>query len=375
MPATCHRAMTLRENFRAIMSCERFDRIPVWYFATWDETLERWRREGLPSGTDTAAFTDMDPDWEAGMWDVHGMVVNGAISSASSQVLEENDTHRVVRTPLGSVLAESKIGTSVPHHIEHALKPTRESWNRFKKCLDPRDPARRLDGWESKVAGLNAREHVTTFLAGSLYGWPRDWLGVEELSLLAYDDPALLEEIIDHLTNFFIEINRPALERVRFDFAYIFEDCCFNTGPLISPALYRKYYDKYYRKLIGFYRSMGVPFVLLDSDGKVDDLIPCWLDSGVDIVFPIEVGTWQASPVALRRRFGKRLRMMGGVDKHVIPRGEAAIRAHLEPLTLLVREGGYIPLPDHRIPPDCSLEQFITYVRVFRDVFGVACGE
>ena len=62
--------------------------------------------------------------------------------------------------------------------------------------------------------------------------------------------------------------------------------------------------------------------------------------------------------------------MMGGVDKHIIPQGEAAIRAHLQRLRPLVEEGGYIPMPDHRIPPSCSLEQFRTYVRVFREVFG-----
>jgi uroporphyrinogen decarboxylase len=90
----------------------------------------------------------------------------------------------------------------------------------------------------------------------------------------------------------------------------------------------------------------------------------------VDIIFPIEVGTWRASPVELRRRFGRRLRMLGGVNKHVIPKGEAAVRAELEPLRPVVEEGGFIPIPDHRIPPDCSLENFRTYVRVFKEVFG-----
>lgn len=121
--------------------------------------------------------------------------------------------------------------------------------------------------------------------------------------------------------------------------------------------------------MIDFYHEMGVPYVMIDSDGKVDDLIPCWLESGFDIIFPIEVGTWKASPVKLRNRYGKRLRMFGGIDKHVIPRGEAAIREELEPLKLLVKEGGYIPIPDHRIPPDCSLEAFKTYIRVFKEMF------
>jgi len=122
--------------------------------------------------------------------------------------------------------------------------------------------------------------------------------------------------------------------------------------------------------MIAEYRRRGGLLLLIDSDGKIDDLLPLWLETGFDIIFPIEVGTWKASPVALRRRHGKRLRMMGGVDKHVIPRGEAAVRTHLEALRPAVDEGGYLPMPDHRIPPDCSLDAFRTYLRVFKETFG-----
>ena len=37
----------------------------------------------------------------------------------------------------------SKHGSSIPHTIEHALKPDRASWEKFKRFLDPDDPSRR----------------------------------------------------------------------------------------------------------------------------------------------------------------------------------------------------------------------------------------
>ena len=135
------------------------------------------------------------------------------------------------------------------------------------------------------------------------------------------------------------------------------------------PDLYKTYFDRRYRRMIDFYHKMGVKYVLMDSDGKIDDLLPLWLDSGFDIIFPIEVGTWKANPVALRKKYGKQMRMMGGVDKHVVPLGEKAIRSELEPLKGIVDEGGFIPMPDHRIPPDCSLSQFQTYIRIFKETF------
>ncbi len=364
------RTITHGERFRAVMNYRPFDRVPLYYFGTWPETLERWQAEGLSSEEAIPAETGLDPDWEAGMWTCHGLIHNFVLTDIAEEVLEETEDYRVVRTPLGAVHQIGKHGSSIPKHLKEALEPTREDWNRFKRYLDPEDPRRWWEGWEEKATALNEQDRALAIVGGSLFGFVRDWMGVEAFSTLPYTDPVLYEDILEHMTDFFIGIYGPVVERVSFDFIYFFEDCCFNHGPLISPDIFDRYYKKRYRRLTDFYRSKGADKILLDSDGNVELLIPHWLDAGIDIVFPVEVGTWRADPVELRRKFGRDLRMMGGVDKHIIPRGEAVVRAELERLRPLVEEGGYIPLPDHRIPPECSLEQFRSYVRVFKEVFG-----
>lgn len=361
--------MTDRERFRAIMAYDEFDRLPVYYFGLWAETLERWRSEGLAREECVEAATGMDEDWEKGMWGAHGLVRISPIPDRPAQVLQETDSWRIVRTDLGAVHKVSKVGSSIPQHLEEALQPTRESWRRFQRLIDPADLRRQVAGWEKNADKLSQRQRVATFLAGSLYGWPREWLGTEAISFLSYDDPVLYEEIIEYLAWYFTELYKPILSKVRFDFAYFFEDCCFSNGPLFSPETYQRFYHRYYVQMIDFYHRAGVEFVLLDSDGNVDTMIPYWLDSGFDILFPIEIGTWRANPADLRRRYGRRLRMMGGIDKHIITRGPAAVRAHLKPLKAIADEGGFIPIPDHRIPPSCSLVQFRQYVDTFREVF------
>ncbi|MEI7634494.1 MAG: uroporphyrinogen decarboxylase family protein [bacterium] len=361
--------MNHRERFRAVMNYEPFDRVPALYFGTWPETLTRWLSEGLASEGDIPQAVDMDPDWERGMWDGYGIVNIHPISEEEGQLLEETADYAIWRTPLGGVDKHSKHGSSIPQHLEYALKPERADWRRFLAHLNPHDPRRLQAGWQKALERLKARENFRVMLGGSLFGWVRDWMGIEQISMLAFDDPALCEEIVDYLAWFYAEVNRPLLKMADFDLVYIFEDCCFNTGPLISPRTFDRIYKLYYRRLAEFYKGMGVPFVMLDSDGNVEALIGHWLDSGIDILFPIEVGTWRASPVELRRRWGKQLRIMGGVDKLVIPRGERALREHLEPMRATVAEGGFIPLPDHRLPPDVSLDQFRDYIRVFKEVF------
>jgi len=366
--------MTGRERFLAIFNYQPFDRMPVYFFDAWRETQQRWLDEGLSDWSARAEEAGMDPDWEGGLWTNQGRALPHASSPEPEQVLEVGDDYRIVRTPLGGVYKQSTAGSSISHAIEPDLKPTREDWERFKTFLDPDDPARRPEGWESAADALEQREHATCFFAGSLFGWLRGWMGVEAISYLAYDDPALYEEMIATMADYWMAIAGPVLDRVSFEIGYFFEDCCGSTGPLLSPPLYEKYYDRHYRRMIEFYRSKGVPLLLMDSDGKVDALIPHWLETGMDIIFPIEIGSWQTDPVALRKQYGRRLKMFGGVNKHVIPEGEAAIREHLERLVPLAAEGGYIPIPDHRIPPSCSLEQFRTYVRVFKDVFAAIGG-
>ncbi len=369
---TTGKTMTERERFRAVMNYQPFDRPPVWFFGLWEETYEQWLKQGLNIDEPVWQQVGLDSNWEKGMWNAHGLVRTGPIFEGEPEIIEEDATYKVMRHPTGAIWRYRKDGSSIPLHIEEALKPTRESWARYIEALQG-DCTRIADEttFNATADRLNARDEVVVILGGSLYGWPRDWMGVEAISLLSYDDPALYEEIIETITEHFITLNTHVLRRVKVDMIYFFEDCCGRSGPLLSPDSFRRYYAKYYRRLVDFYKSNGVDFVLLDSDGYIEPLIDCWLDAGIDILFPIEVGTWRADPVKLRARYGKRLAMIGGLDNKKLIHGPAeALRAELKRLKPLVKEGGFIPMPDHRMPPHCSLVAFRRYVEVFRDVYG-----
>lgn len=366
--------MNHKERFKALFDGQSVDRIPIYFFGTWYETKMRWKKEGLVSADENLMdygpqIPGMDPDWEQGLWDCHGLAENRPIGDIEVEVIEEADDYIIKRTSVGNVEKESKLGSSISHALEYGLKPTHESWQNYKKFLDPNDKRRRPVGWEKKAEELNAEDRVLAFMGGSLYGWLRNWMGIEAISMLMYDDLELFEEMVSYLTDYQIKIFSPVFDKVKFDFVYFFEDCCGVNGPLFSPKIYNTVLDKYYKKLISFYKEKNVNFTLIDCDGKIDKFIPLWLESGFDIIFPIEVGTWKASPGDLRDKFGRNLKMLGGIDKHVIALGESAIREHLIRLKPEVLMGGFLPIPDHRIPPECSLQQFLIYIKVFNEVF------
>ena len=61
---------------------------------------------------------------------------------------------------------------------------------------------------------------------------------------------------------------------------------------------------------------------------------------------------------------------MGGMDKRVFAQDKAAVDQEIERLKPLVDLGGYIPCPDHRIPPDAEFETTAYYCEAFRKAFG-----
>ena len=115
----------------------------------------------------------------------------------------------------------------------------------------------------------------------------------------------------------------------------------------------------------------GFPGSWLDSDGNVEELIPLWLESGINGVYPMEVAAGM-DVVKLRREYGKDLLMTGGIDKRVLARDRKAIDEELEAKIPLAEQGGYIPHIDHAIPHDVPYENFAYYWERKKEWLGLA---
>ena len=365
--------MNERERYLATMRYQPRDRCPIWDFGFWDETLVRWHAQGLPD--------DVNDNWKAarffGMddFDIGWRLNLGLMPAFESKVVKETDQYRWVRRGDGVVEKWHKHSTTIPEPVEFLLTG-RQTWPEFKKRLDAADPKRVPPGFAEDVARHRdaTRTYPLSIWAGSLYGRLRDWMGVQQLSLLLYDDRALVEEMVETRADCIVEPLSKALEIARrqgvtVDYASMWEDICFNRGPLIGPRMFREICGRHYRRITDLLAKYGCRIVQLDCDGKIDDLIPIWLDGGVNCMFPVEIGDW-ADPVALRRRWGQGMLMRGGFDKHILARGPEAIRVEVRRLTPLVEEGAFIPHCDHRVPADVSMANYIFYVEEAKRVWG-----
>jgi uroporphyrinogen decarboxylase len=193
---------------------------------------------------------------------------------------------------------------------------------------------------------------------------------VQGSAYLWADDEQLFTEIVDTVGDLCFRCVEVALRSsARFDFAHFWEDICFKTGPLISPRLFAQRVGPHYRRITELVARHGLDIVSLDCDGKIDKLVPIWLENGVNTMFPIEVGTWEASLAPWRAQYGRELLGVGGMDKRVFARDRAAVDAEVERLRVLVDLGGYIPCPDHRIAPDAEYDNVRYYCDRMRAVF------
>lgn len=356
-----------RERFHRTMRFKDVDRVPDFEFGYWRETIERWHGEGLPPYLSTNA--EVEEYFQLEGWDCIRMLPlrTGLWPPPPQRVLRDLGDAVVVDDGLGGVYVAKKWRSTPPYYLRYPLR-SREDWERLRPFFDPDTPGRMPLNWDEVAESLRDRDYLVGVFVGSLYGWLRDMMGVKGISLAFYKDPDWVAEMMDTLVELWVALIRRALRSVEVDFAAWWEDMCCNHGPFISPRLFEEFMVPRYRRVTSVLREYGVEVNVVDCDGKIDALIPGWLKAGINCMLPVEARC--SDPVRLREEYGRKLLMIGGVNKFALTGGETAVERELERLKPLIEEGGYIPMVDHRVPPEVSLRDYVVYLKVKRRVIG-----
>jgi uroporphyrinogen decarboxylase len=370
--------MTTRERILAILNYQEPDALPLVHFGYWRQTLLKWADEGhisrdLAQNQRDGNAADREIDqilgWDQSWSNCHG-VRSGLHPRFEHKVIKElPDGSKHVRNHNGVTELMVPGAVSIQAEIDHLLKD-RASWEEHYKWRFQWDPAR-FDGVEFSEEDPEARERARGLFCGSFIGWLRDILGIENLSYLQVDDEELFLEIVQANADVIYNATEYVLERFDgWDFGHFWEDICFKSGPLISPTVFEEVIAPHIRRVTGLLNRHGIDLISVDCDGKIDHLVPIWLEAGVNVMFPIEVGTWQASIEPWRAKYGREVRGVGGMNKTVFGQDFAAVDAEIERLKPLVALGGYIPCPDHRIAPEAKWDNVRYYCDRMRQTFG-----
>jgi len=357
--------MTNRERFLKLMRGQPVDRAPFFpCFGPWEATRERWHREGLPEGANYAEVVGFDGDMR------NLLPVNGFLCPRfETEVIEEDENTRVTIDEYGQTKRDRKDRGSMPEFLSFPVS-NRQDWEKVKGRFDPVTPGRfpPHQEWREFCEQNAARENpcYTGDRPIGFFGGPRELFGLEGLLFSFFDDPGLIEDVLDTLCHLWSDLYPKAIGDASIDLFFVWEDMCFKSGPLISPDMFRRFLLPRYKQFSEALRDAGVDIIMVDSDGDPRALIDLWIEGGVTCLFPLE--TQMGLDITEIRRKYPELQMIGGIDKHQIALGRDAIDRELAKIPFMLESGRFLPAVDHFVPPDVSWDNYRYFCEKLRDL-------
>ena len=352
--------------------------MPAVHFGYWPELLTEWAAQGkIPAELAVGNYDGSDKERELDKligWDFNWFHVTGYASSLypgfETKLLETlPDGTQRIQNSLG-VIERVKPGiASIPSEDDYLLKD-RESFEKFYRPRMQYAPERVDTAFYSRFNDIRPWDVPVGLHMGSVMGEIRNLTTVKGMSYLMYDeDEDLFADIVDTYAEMQYQCTKKILETgAKFDYAHYWEDICFKNGPLLSPAKFDELCAKHYRKRNELCHEYGIDIISLDCDGVIDKLIPTWVHTGVNTMFPLEVGVWGDQFEPARRQFGNEVLGIGSMDKTALRRDKAAVDAEIERLKRLVALGGFIPCPDHRLMPGTKYELVQYYAEEIKKI-------
>ena len=321
--------MNSRDRFLETMRYGRPDRVPYFEEGVRKDVLKAWRKQGLAADADLAKMFTTDQREEIDL-DVN------------------------------------------PHPWPQRWPSALSDLKAYARSLEPDDRSRLPEGWKKWVPAWKQRDHVLMlrvhigfFETMGVDGWQR----FHELIVLLHNDPGFVREMMRLNGEFVAALTERALQDVDIDAAVFSEPIGDNHGPLISPKMYADIVLSSYQPILEVLSRHAVDIIILRTYANARLLIPVLLEHGIDCLWACEVNAEAMDYRSLRKEFGKRLRLIGGVDLDMLREGKDAIRREVEEkVPALVKEGGYVPLADGRVREDVPLENYLYYRRLLGEI-------
>ena len=227
---------------------------------------------------------------------------------------------------------------------------------------DPHDPRR----WEpyGALADRPGEFHVAN-LGFSLFERAWTLYGMENLLMARVSDPPFAHRLLDRIIEFNLAIVEHACA-YDVDAMMFGDDWGSQRGLLMGPDLWRTYIKPRVRAMYQAVRAHG-KYVFIHSCGKVDELFPDLIESGLHCFNPFQpevIDVYEA-----KRVYGNQLSFYGGIStQKTLPSGtpEQTREEVRRLLDTVGKDGGYIASPSHDVPPDAQPENIAAMIEVLQ---------
>lgn len=354
--------MTARQRVIDTLHFRPTDRYPYQFGGPRTSTWQAWHLQGLPDQLEGAAFhrwvgADVPPE-DAPVLPYPDFQARPRFQPRTLQVVGDKkiwiDDMGVKRI---DHLKPPTSGFETRRYLEFPVTD-RSSFLRMAERFRP-DPARVPEEYRRHAPLLADRDWSFYFAAPGLFWKIRDWVGFENLCMMFVDNPRLVHEMMEFWTDFLRAVLDDVLRVVTPEYIFLNEDMAYKSASMISPAMCREFLVPRWKRIVEGIKSRGVPAAVMDCDGHVSELVPLWIECGFDAAWPFEAAAGNDA-VAVRRRYGKSVAILGSIDKRPLMKDKAAVRREvMSKVPFLASGGGYVPEVDHGVPPDAKLRNYL----------------
>lgn len=325
---------------------------------------DEWRSQGA---------SDAEISLEAFDWDFVPVVTcggsTGVFGGPAPVTLEETDDILIQRDMLGRKTKLFKRAATIPLPLDHPVTDM-DSWLSVKPLFTYRpdrvDEQALVEARRAQAGGAL----VVAYIPGG-FDIPRELMGEENACMAYYEQPELMNDILATITETSLRVLEQVTDRLTVDQLSVHEDLAGKAGPLIGPQQIRTHIKPYFRAVWDLVSARGTRLFDMDSDGNMWPVLDAFLECGINSMHPMEPAAGM-DIVEVRNKYGSRLAVRGGIDKHVLRKGREAIRAELEyKMQPLMCRGGTVFGLDHRIPNGSPLEDYRFYVDLGRSLLGI----
>jgi uroporphyrinogen decarboxylase len=223
------------------------------------------------------------------------------------------------------------------------------------------DPAR-LDFTETLAEierTVAAGQAVLSGMWSCFYHKVCNFFGMEDYFIKMHTTPAVVDAVTRHVVDFYLEANKRLFELAgnRIDALFMGNDFGSQLDLLVSPEHFDRFILPHVRELAGQARHCGLR-VVCHSCGAIDRVIPRLIDTGVEVLHPIQALARGMDAETLSKKYNGKIVFMGGVDtQHILPFATAdKVRDEVRRLKDLFGSN-YIVSPSHEsllpnVPPE-----------------------
>lgn len=297
----------------------------------------------------------------------------GPKTGIEPRVLEDNDRETVSIDAMGRKMRLSKKCATIALPFSYPVE-TPGDWEKCRAWYAFDED--RLNTEKLKTLRKQRDEGALVILAmPGGFDEPRCLMGEENLCYAYYDEPEMIQDMMETFGNLMKKGLERILNEINVDVLTVHEDMAGISGPMIGPKLVEEFVAPYYRSVWNLAKQGGARVFSQDSDGNITSVIDAFLDAGVNCMYPAEPKAGMDIK-KLREKYGNRLAFKGGIDKFALRGTKADIDRELEyKLSGNLLGGGTVFGLDHRIPNGVPIENYRYYVKRGRELLGLPPAE